>query len=33
MVGRFIEALIDATVIGSFCFALYIGAALVSGAA
>ena len=33
MAGRIIEALIDAAAIGAFWFALYVGAALISGAA
>ncbi|MET4197248.1 hypothetical protein ABIB96_001236 [Bradyrhizobium sp. LA3.X] len=33
MAVRLIEALVDAAALGAFCLALYIGAALISGAA
>lgn len=31
--GRIIEATIDAGVIGAFCYVIYVGAALITGAA
>lgn len=33
MISRLIEAIIDAGVIGAFCYVLYVGAALITGAA
>ncbi|MGY3359781.1 hypothetical protein ACVWZK_006444 [Bradyrhizobium sp. GM0.4] len=31
--SRLIEAIVDASALGLFCYALYIGAALITGAA
>lgn len=31
--SRLIEAIVDAGVIGAFCYVIYIGAALITGAA